>query len=109
MVQVLFTDEESDLWSPHALSLAEWRLLQGATTLLHPFWMATKAWEAEKTPTLNLVIERIYTLHEALTDFVRDRHNCRLTLIILSVISCWLFGSILFFIKNGFEVARITL
>ena len=79
VLQVLFTDEESDLWSPHALSLAEWRLLQGATTLLHPFWVATKAWEAEKTPTLNLVIERIYTMHEALTDFVRDRHNCRLT------------------------------
>ena len=37
VLQVLFTEEESDLWSPHALSLAEWRLPQGATSLLFQF------------------------------------------------------------------------
>ena len=96
VLQVLFTEEESDLWSPHALSLAEWRLLQGATTLLHPFWLATKAWEAEKTPTL----------HEELNEFIRDRHNCRFD---ISQIGRSSFGQILFFLKNGLEVARITL
>lgn len=78
-LQLLFQDDESDVWAPHALSLADWRLLQGAVHLLHPFWLATKAWEAEKTPTLNLVIERVYTLHEGLNDFFNNRNNCRLT------------------------------
>ena len=77
VLQALFTDDESGVWSPHALSLSEWKLLQGAVQVLKPFWLTTKAWEAEKTPTLNLVIERVYTMHEELTDFIRDRHNCR--------------------------------
>ena len=77
VLQILFTDDESDMWTPHALSLSEWKLLQGAVHLLQPFWLATKAWEAEKTPTLNLVIERIYALHEELNEFIRNRHNCR--------------------------------
>ena len=42
-----------------------------------PFLVATKAWEAEKTPTMNLVIERIYTLHESLNEFTSNPRNCR--------------------------------
>ena len=77
VLQIIFTDDESGLWTPHFLSPSEWKLIQGAVTLLHPFWLATKAWEAEKTPTLNLVIERIYTLHEELNSFISNHHNCR--------------------------------
>ena len=36
-----------------------------------------KAWEAAKTPTMNLVIERIYTLHEGLNEFTSNPRNCR--------------------------------
>ena len=101
VLQILFTDDESDLWSPHALSLSEWKLLQGAVQLLYPFWLATKAWEAEKTPTLNLVIERIYTLHEELNDFIRNRHNCRLTFLLIYTSVVLDFVPVLFLHKNG--------
>ena len=33
--------------------------------------------EAEKTPTMNLVIKRIYTLHEGLNEFTSNPRNCR--------------------------------
>ena len=78
VLQNLFQEDESGLWSSHALSPSEWKLLQGAVTVLHSFWVTTKQWEAEKTPTLNLVIERVYTMHVELTDFIRNGHNCRL-------------------------------
>ena len=37
VLQVLFTEDDHNLWSPHALSAAEWKLLQGACTILQPF------------------------------------------------------------------------
>ena len=33
--------------------------------------------EAEKTPTINLVVERIFTLKSHLNKFIGDRENCR--------------------------------
>ena len=77
VIQVLCEEDETDTWSAHSLTLAEWKLMQGAVTVLKPFLVATKAWEAEKTPTMNLVIERIYTLHEGLNEFTSNPRNCR--------------------------------
>ena len=77
VIQALCEEDETDTWSAHSLTLAEWKLLQGAVTVLKPFLVATKAWEAEKTPTMNLAIERIYTLHEGLNEFTSNPRNCR--------------------------------
>ena len=76
-LQSLFEDDETNTWPPLALSVPEWKLVSGAMTILKPFLLVTKAWEAEKTPTINLVIDRIYTLHETLNEFIVNRSNCR--------------------------------
>ena len=77
VLQVLFQEDDGNTFAPFSLSAAEWKLLQGACTILKPFKVATKMWEAEKTPTLNLVIERLYTLHEGLRTFLTCLGNCR--------------------------------
>ena len=76
-LQSLFEDDETNTWPPLALSVPEWKLVSGAVTILKPFLLVTKAWEAEKTPTINLVIDRIYTLHETLNEVIVNRSNCR--------------------------------
>ena len=78
-LQVLFTpdEEEGNIWTPFALSPSEWKLLQGAVTVLKPLKLTTKAWEAEKIPTLNLVIERLYTMNEGLRAFIASPAHCR--------------------------------
>ena len=45
-------------------------------------------WEAENIPTLNLVIERLYTLHEGLRAFFTSRVNCRYSLSIHDIKYC---------------------
>ena len=83
VLQSLFEDDETNTWPSFALTVSEWKLIQGAVTVLKPFLLVTKSWEAEKTPTINLVIERIYTLHETLNGFIVNRSNCRFSLISL--------------------------
>ena len=83
-LQTLANEDETDLWSTLALTAAEWKMVQGAVTVLKPFLLATKAWEAEKTPTINLVIERVYTMHQDLTDFCTNPRNCRFDIYIIS-------------------------
>lgn len=75
-LQELFEEDETGAWYDVSLTAADWKLMQGAVTLLKPFLFATKAWEAECTPTINLVIERLYTIHASLNDF-SVRTNCR--------------------------------
>ena len=81
-LQVLFAEEDGNIWAQFALSASEWKLLSGACTILKPFKLTTKAWEAERTPTLNLVIERLYTLNEGLSAFISSPSNCRYSLFI---------------------------
>ena len=69
--------DNDDKWAEFSLDRNQWKLLEGAVTLLEPFKVATKMFEAEKTPTINLVIERIFTLKSKLTKFIADRANCR--------------------------------
>ena len=64
-------------WAQFTLNFREWKLLEGAVKLLKPFLVATKMLEAEKTPTINLVIERIVTLEDGLKRFIADRNNCQ--------------------------------
>ena len=100
-LQTLANEDETDLWSSLALTAAEWKMVQGAVTVLKPFLLATKAWEAEKTPTINLVIERVYTMHQDLTDFCNNPRNCRLDLISHSFILL-----ILYLSRYGIMFAR---
>ena len=78
-LQELFEEDEGDTWKDVGFTAADWKLLAGAVTILKPFLLATKAWEAEATPTINLVVERLYTLHITLNDFT-TQSNCRYAL-----------------------------
>ena len=67
--------EKDSKWEQFSLNYREWKLLEGAVKLLKPFMIATKMLEAEKTPTINLVIERILTLEDGLKSFISNRNN----------------------------------
>ena len=68
--------EKDSKWEPFSLSFRDWKLLEGAVKILKPFMTTTKILEAEKTPTINLVIERIVTLEDGLRSFIKDKNNC---------------------------------
>ena len=69
--------ERDPKWSQFSLSYRDWKLIEGAVRLLKPFLVATKMLEAEKTPTINLVIERVVTLEDGLRKFIDDENNCQ--------------------------------
>ena len=62
-------------WDEHKLTAGEWRLLEGAVKLLKPVRDSIKAWEAEIEPTMHRVIERIYSMHCTIDEFVAHPAN----------------------------------
>ena len=64
-------------WHPYALTPAEWKLLESAVKLLKPVKDTIEALEAEKTPTMHRVLERLYTMHCTIDDFTSDPVNSR--------------------------------
>ena len=69
--------EVDDKWTEFSLNFREWKLLEGAVKLLKPFLVSTKILEAEKTPTINLVIEQIMKLQSGLDAFICRVENCQ--------------------------------
>ena len=67
----------NDDWSEHELNASDWKLIEGAVELLKPVRDTVKAWEAEKTPTMHRVIERLYTMHSIIDDFIAKPSNNR--------------------------------
>ena len=72
-IQKLTSSKES--LTPHALSPGEWKLLEGSVKLLKPIRDTIKAWEAEKEPTMHRVVERLYSMHCILDDFIQNPTN----------------------------------
>ena len=66
-----------DSWTDHSLTPQEWKLLEGAVKVLKPVKDTIKAWEAEKEPTMQRVVERLYTMHCVLDDFIENPSNNR--------------------------------
>ena len=64
-------------WHPYALTPAEWKLLESAVKLLKSVKDTIEALEAEKTPTMHRVLERLYTMHCTIDDFTSDPVNSR--------------------------------
>ena len=62
-------------WEGHTLTAAEWRLVEGSVKLLKPVRDTIKAWEAEIEPTMHRVIERIYSMHYIIDEFVANPAN----------------------------------
>ena len=62
-------------WAEHSFSASEWKLIDGAVKLLKPVRNTVKAWEGEVEPTMHRVIERIYTIHCIIDDFITNPAN----------------------------------
>lgn len=62
-------------WERRNLSKQQWKLLEGAVANLESFKDTIKAWEGEKEPTLDRVIERVYINHSILDSFISDPRN----------------------------------
>ena len=65
----------NDNWSDHVITSAEWKLIEGAVAILKVVKTTIKVLEAEKVPTIHRVIERLYTMHSVLDQFINDRRN----------------------------------
>ena len=64
-------------WAKHALTAGEWKLVEGAVVLLQTVKDTIKVWETEKEPTMHRVVERIYSMHIIIDDFIRNPMNSR--------------------------------
>jgi hypothetical protein len=62
-------------WSEHALTAGQWKLVEGAVKMLKPVKDTIKVWETETEPTMQTVIEQLYTLHENINTFIKDEGN----------------------------------
>ena len=62
-------------WQRHNITPLEWKLISGAVTLLEPVKDTVEALEGEKEPTMNRVLERLYSMHCLLDEFVADPSN----------------------------------
>ena len=72
-LQNLAASNES--WAEHSLSAADWKLVEGAVHLLQSVRDTIKAWEAEKEPTMHRVVERIYSMHCIIDEFLTNLNN----------------------------------
>ena len=64
-----------DDWSEYELSAGDWKLIAGAVELLKSVRDTIKAWEVEKEPSMHRVVERIYTMHSVIDQFVDNTNN----------------------------------
>ena len=64
-------------WADHSLTASEWKLVEGAVVLLKPVKDTIKAWETEKEPTMHRVVERIYSMHFIIDEFISNPINSR--------------------------------
>ena len=62
-------------WHRHNITPSEWKLVSGAVALLEPVRDTVEALEGEKEPTMDRVLERIYTMHCLLDEFIADPSN----------------------------------
>ena len=76
-LDLLFTEDPGGLWSTKQITMAEWKLMQGAVEVLEGVEGVTKAWEVEESPTINGVLEQIYNLTTQLKDFTLSPQKCR--------------------------------
>ena len=53
-------------WHRHNITPSEWKLVSGAVALLEPVRDTVEALEGEKEPTMDRVLERIYTMHSGI-------------------------------------------
>ena len=63
----------NEIWSDHALTAAQWKLVEGAVLMLKTVRDTIKIWETETEPTMQTVIEQIYSLHEHIETFIKDK------------------------------------
>ena len=87
VLDIVFEEEEGEEWTSRKLSSSEWKLLQGAVEVLRFVQVVTKSWEAEATPTVNLVISELYTLETKLKDFIADSSKSRSVILKLKTLN----------------------
>ena len=58
-------------------SPVEWKLVERAVLVLEEPLLVTKAWEAEVTPTISLVVQQLYSMNKKLESFCNDLRNDR--------------------------------
>ena len=74
---MLFAEDPDGLWSAKQITLAEWKLMEGAVEVLEEVEVVTKAWEVEESPTMNGVLEQLYNLTSKLQEFILIPQKCR--------------------------------
>ena len=85
--------EDGDNWTSRMITVGEWKLIKGAVEALEHVLLVTKTWEVEVVPTINSVIEQIFTLNSKLQTFISDPQKNRLNIKLLvfyeNLVHCW--------------------
>jgi hypothetical protein len=74
-LQLLANTDTIGDWAPKVFTPAEWKLAEAAVQILKIPLIATKMWEAEKNPTMNLMISKLYDMQQELGDLAQSQ--CR--------------------------------
>ena len=66
---------EGGPWQEFFFSAGDWRYIEGIIELLEKINLASKAFEAEKSPTSNLVVYHLFNIQEYLKEYKEDDSN----------------------------------
>ena len=69
---LMYLFSENSDWDDYSLSSDDWKLVESATNLLKFFCDTVNIWQSESTPTLNTVIERVFTMNEEITKYIKN-------------------------------------
>ena len=69
-------DNFSEDWLDKVLTVSKFKLAERASLLLAWIEDLTKVWEVEKVPSMNRVIDQLYSLDQKLKDFIEDVDSC---------------------------------
>ena len=72
----LANTDTTGIWTGKLFTPSEWKLAEGAVKVLELPMYVTKVWEAEKTPTMNMVVSELYSMRSQLENFVAES-SCR--------------------------------
>ena len=69
---LMYLLSENSEWEEFSLSSTDWKLIESASNLLKHFCDTVDIWQSENIPTLNRVIERVYTMNEEITKYIKN-------------------------------------
>ena len=59
-----------DIFSSKTISASQWKSIEGTVEILAPLKEATETWSAESIPTINVVADSLYLIHDIIDQYI---------------------------------------